>query len=130
MITRQIAKSFNEDLRSSLKPLEDKYGIKINFGTLRFSDVEMKTTLTAEVLNVTETNGSVIEKRQSDFNMWCFLAGLKAEDYGKVFVHNGKTYKIIGIKPRAKKNNVMLEHNGNSTYTASDYIVRRLIGRE
>ncbi|MDD3225863.1 MAG: hypothetical protein PHX70_14385 [Clostridium sp.] len=93
----------NEEVTSMLKTIEEKYGVSLKTSGRTYDNesVNMKITF------VETSNGESVEEKE--FNENCELLGLSKSDYNKVVtIFNGKSYKIVGIKPRAKYN-VILE---------------------
>lgn len=63
-------------------------------------------------------DGIIEEERRKDFEFYAFRYGFKPSDYRKEFSKKGKTYQLIGFKPRAKKNTCIIV----DTETKKEYV--------
>lgn len=97
-INKESLKEFRKDLDEIIKPLEEKYGVTIDLGSISFSDIEFSTKI--NVKN-NEINGKSVE--QYEFEKVCHLYGFKPEDYGKEFKQKDETFKFVGFNINSPK---------------------------
>lgn len=88
---------FREDFQEAVKDLEDKYNISLTPGSIKYTPTSFTMTVKGLI-----SDGSV-SGEQAEFERICGLFGKKPEDYGKTFVSNGKTFRLVGINPKARK---------------------------
>lgn len=81
-------------------PAAAELGLAISFEGGTFGD--KSATLKLEVA-IVAADGTVETKAKQDFEKYCALVGLKPEDFGRVFTHRGRRFKICGLKPGAGK---------------------------
>lgn len=79
--------------------LEDKFGVKVAYKGGRFD--EGMAQLRFEFAEV-KGDGSVATQYAEDYKRMASLYGLPADGMGKEFVFRGKSYKVVGLKPRSK----------------------------
>lgn len=95
--------AINTDLKEALAIIGDKYGIKFTRGTTNFSGESFTVKLSAAVNNVESGNAVVNVKWKMDFDRKAFFlehAGLPKNSFGKEFMYNGVTCKLVGALPR------------------------------
>lgn len=66
--------------------------------------------------------------KPADFNFNAFLVNLPRDCFGKTFVYNGATYKVVDIVPRRNKYPVTVEDKSGKPYKFPLDIVRKGIG--
>lgn len=91
------------DIDAALAEVAKKYGIQLDTGSIRFSDNQFTTKITAKT-------GDGSNAARDTWNLYCFRGGLKATDFGKTFTStSGNEFKIVGWNPKGKKYNVIAE---------------------
>lgn len=100
-INNKTLHDFGNDLRDSLAPLEDKYGVTIRFGNISYTEERFTTKLTV-------TNGQNIEdvERSSfDADVWKFgHLGLERGMFNRIFLApDGQKLAIRGFNTRSLK---------------------------
>lgn len=100
------------DLTEALAAVEQKHGVSIGIGKMTYSDIQFTTTLTVTV----GSSKSDAAKILWDAN--CLFTGLAKSDFGKCADIDGRTFRIIGIKPRARKYNIIVRDMG----TGKEYV--------
>jgi hypothetical protein len=105
--------NFRNDFAKAMEELEKKYGVKVEMGRISYNEHEFSTKL-----NVTNaTNDEELEKTKFMNAIAPFANyGLYADDYKKEFKIQGKTYQLIGVKPRARKNPLIIKDKEGKTY--------------
>ena len=110
---------FREDLRKALAPIEEKYGIELEQGNINYNDEEFRMKLTGK-----KYDPNAKEKTQEElFAENCKYYGFKPEDYRRSFTIDGKVYKLIGFKPKARKNVCFIENSNGKVYVTDLYTV-------
>lgn len=100
-INNKTLHDFGNDLRDSLAPLEDKYGVTIRFGNISYTEERFTTKLTV-------TNGQNIEdvERSSfDADVWKFgHLGLERGMFNRIFLApDGQKLAIRGFNTHSPK---------------------------
>lgn len=64
------------------------------------------------------------EKAKAEWNMYCRMYGLTPEDFDAAVLLSGKFYRICGIKPNARTNNILIRNtiSGKEYVTSPDTI--------
>lgn len=62
-----------------------------------------------------------------EWERYCAGYGLKPDDYGRSFVHEGKTFTVAGVRPRAPKRPISCTSEGRS-YSFPLSIVKLYLG--
>ena len=100
---RPIAAAMVRELRRLLEPFAEQHGLTVERQGGTYDAT--KLTLRFEV-RVSETaDGRSGE--QAEFEKYCFIAGLRPEDFGSEFAHNGTVYRVVAIAPKRSKNPVI-----------------------
>tara|TARA_R110000787_G_scaffold16774_4_gene52573 strand:+ start:6452 stop:6838 length:387 start_codon:yes stop_codon:yes gene_type:complete len=114
--TQYNLKDLRTRLEARLAPLEEEFGIKIKQGNFRYGVGQARMSgLTFDVVEEGKT------PEQSAFERDCWQVSLKATDYKKEVVHGGNTYILVGVRPRARKNKILMHVKGQK---ATRYVFR------
>lgn len=100
------------DIRSALEPISKKYDLKIEAGTISYSDND--ATLKLNIL----PNRDPADQFMVDYhNSYLFAYPITKDMYGKTFTgEDGNQYKLVGIKRTPRRTNkVLLIRNSNGT---------------
>ena len=103
--------ALRNDLNVLLKTLEQKHNITLNVG---------KMTYTSETVNMklsgrTAVDGGVTKSvYETDWINNCHKYGFKKEDLNKTFYYANDTYRIVGLKLSAYKNNIVVSKSGKN----------------
>jgi hypothetical protein len=94
------------EFNSAVKELSEKYGINIQLGSMKYSDKEITSKVTFQVLG----EGGENEAEKQSFMRHCsYYADLTPEDFGRTFTHQGKSYKIVAINTKKRKFPIICE---------------------
>jgi len=98
---KPTAKQFRKDFDKAVEELSEKYEANIELGNIRFTDTQLtsKVTVTEITEGVREIDARFVEKLRTHGHKY----GLSADSYGERFEHNGDTFELVGVKPRATK---------------------------
>jgi hypothetical protein len=115
---RTNIKEVRKEVEAALSEIGDKLGIALSIGTITFRDGTFTTRLsgiaaggedaaTRENVN-NEDDNSATAVANSVWNRHAPILGFQKDDFGKTVNIYGTNYKIVGIKPSARKNNILL----------------------
>ena len=96
---RQKAEYIRQVVAGAIEQALEEEGMDMTvvLGNCRYHDTGLKYTS----LEITE--GTKRDKQRNDFERYCYRFALEPSDFGKVFHFAGKTWKLIGLQPRARK---------------------------
>jgi len=93
--TRESVKSVSQDIVDLLKEYGEKHGLSITSDGGRFDDTSFKMKIKCDVL---DDSGHIETEIEKNFKVYACQYGLKPEDLGETFIHNGQNFKIAGCK--------------------------------
>lgn len=98
-------KELREDLEKAFAVVEEKHGIKLSMGGIKFTEDTFNVTLTSAL----SSNGETVlnAKWKADFVKSAMFFGMKPEDFGRQVTAHGKLYTIVGA--RARKDELILQ---------------------
>jgi len=107
---RQDVKKYRVEIQGLLDGYAKEKGVTIKIGQISYDKNDFKASFT-----LVEA-GNKEDVRRMDFEKHCGMFGLKKEDYGRIEKLMGKSYKLVGIKPKGRKYPLVFESmdNGNS----------------
>ena len=115
-------------LNTSLNDVADHFGITLEIGNISFQDNRFSTKLKA---NIVSEDGVVQTREREDFTRYAqSLCDLDPDWLDDSFTDNGKSYKITGLKTKARKNKIMLECSDGRGHVAPADMVKRMMERE
>ena len=109
---RQNIRQINSEIESAIKSIAEKYGLEVKLGSTRFTNSNFTTKL--QVATVGE-GGITMSKEATDFNRYKTILGINME-LGQEFQRSGKTFTIVGLKPRSKKYPILAKCSDGKTY--------------
>ena len=109
---RQNIRQINSELEAALKQVAEKYGLEVKLGNTRFTGDNFTTKV--QVATVGE-GGITMSKEATDFNRYKTILGFNME-LGQEFQRSGKTFTIVGLKPRSKKYPILAKCSDGKTY--------------
>lgn len=114
------------EMEEAMKAIEKKYDVTIKRnGTIKVSDEDF--SLKYNVVEVPSEDPKALYDKQVE------QKGLtnKAPEYGTEVELDGKMHKVVGFKPNARKNNIVIQQlsNGN-TYVTSIYHIDIALGNK
>ena len=101
-----------EEVKEALKTIGDKHSVKFHMMSGSYDSFMYR--IRGEFREEGDANN--ISHEQNQWNRYCHRGGLKESHFGMSITHKGTTYKIVGWKARARKNQVVLlnEADGRS----------------
>jgi len=118
--TKGNLKDFRGILEKRFNEIENETGVKLSIGNISFQEGSFTTKLEAKIA------GKIGDDEIKKFALYAELYGMDPSDYGKTFVKNGKTYRIIRINPKSPKNAIEIECEGKE-YRASPEMVKAML---
>jgi len=99
-ISKQSLGKLETEIKEVLSPLEEKYEVKFDFGSGKYTDTS--ATLQLKVATLSK-DGTARTLEWEEFKIWAKTYGFELEDFGKEFMSNGVKYRISGLKRRRRK---------------------------
>lgn len=106
IMKRNDLKEIREDINKALAEVGEKHGIQFEFNNIRFDSNSFRTTLKAYEVGENADDDAAARVK---FEKHAHKFGLNKSDFGSKFGFRGKTYKVCGIKPKARKYPVVAE---------------------
>lgn len=108
MYTKQQAMKISNDIVATLQDYAAKNNIKIEFGGGKLGD---KLVLK---LNISTGDPAAAEaEARESFRSNCWVAGLKAEDFGRQFRTHSGVYQVNAVDPRKPKYPILATRVGD-----------------
>jgi hypothetical protein len=120
---------FRKELEATLKPLEEKYNVKLDLGGFSYNREGTTFSSKMTAANVTEETKGLSApqiKQRAAFIERAVLYGLKPEWLDQEFQGQGQTFKIIGLNTRASKRPVSCTSQGKEYGFPTDSIKLRM----
>jgi hypothetical protein len=102
MNLREKCKQLRFELDAILPTVGKKIGLGITCGRMVYRPDEGTITVKLEATAPNE-KGQIEPKEAIDFKACCWQWNLKPEDLGKSFEFQGKTFQLVGAKPRSHR---------------------------
>jgi hypothetical protein len=96
---RANLKVLSMDINETLQAVGKKYGISIKTNGGTFDHISFRLKVECSVMQ----DGNVISKEETCFKQYASMYGMKPEDLGKNIIVGGKAYKVIGLRPSARR---------------------------
>ena len=124
-MTKQNFKAFREDFKSAVADLEKKYGVTMKIGSISYSDNAFSTKLSV----VNGTSATDAERNEFEQNVYAVsIYGLTVKDYGREFASPRGTFTLVGVKPRAQKNPLIIRSKDGKQYVCAPSFLGLKIG--
>lgn len=125
MITKEKLRLIAADIEKAIQSVGAQHNVKLTRGHATYSDNNF--TLKVEGAVITE-HGEVMTREKQSFLDFATSFGLKPEDLGRVFIYQGVSYKISGLKPRATRYPIVVYNTrtGKGFKFPSETVVRSL----
>lgn len=93
-----------EEAEKALRAVAERHGLAFAYKGGNFSN----TTFVLKGEFAVRSEGGEAQTREvADFRRYASMFGLQAEDFGKAFASNGRSFKISGLRPSAPKYNLI-----------------------
>lgn len=117
-------------LEKKLKELADELGVNISVGNASFARTGENVTYKIEMA-LLAANGEPINQESVEFAKYAILLGLKPTDLNRKFIYLGEEYTVIGLRPRATKNNISVRRTkGMKMFVVPAGIVKKALENE
>jgi hypothetical protein len=112
----QLRKSINV----ALSLVEEEHGIELHAGNISYAPNTCTVKVECKTL---DEDGKPFDQFAADFAEYCGLFGFEAEDFGKTFQRNGKTFTISGLKTNNRKYPVLATWDGKTYKLRADDVL-------
>jgi len=108
----KIVTELSKKVLDAVTQIANEYGLIIKKDRGKFDRVKWRPNITIAV-----PEEVAMSNAKSQWDKHCGNLGLKPSHFGCVFVHpSGSTFKICGVKPNARKNNILIESAKGAKY--------------
>lgn len=91
-----------KEAEKALEEVGKKHGVHFEFGNIRFTASNFRSTLKATKVAGDVEDPKAIERAKFEADA-AKVYGIDPEDYGRAFKIRGKNFTLVGLKPRARK---------------------------
>ena len=127
-LTPAEVRKIHDDLKKLFKIVEDKHGVKIGNGGVKYDATSFWTKLTVRLIGEGDEDKSATDIKYGNDYMEIghlyFQIPPKREHIGTIFTSNGKRYQFKGVNSRSHKYPIMTKclTNGKGTKFTDDII--------
>ena len=124
-ITKAKVQVVRDDVNKAIEKALAKHGLVGSLKNLTYSS----DSITIQKFTISVKGSGVVDefaKEASDFKRYAKLYNMSESDLGAKVEISGKTYTIIGAKPRATRYPIIVENNGKY-YKMADTVVARAL---
>lgn len=116
-IDRATLRLISAEAEKALQAVAEKFGVTITPGRSVYSNGDTGALKFDMVIRKETTDGRVLDIRAVDFQRYAAEFGFEASDLDREFKSNGKTYRIVGLKPNSPRFPVLAQDvSTNKTY--------------
>ena len=116
-INKQTLKDFRISFKESVKSLEEEYEVKIVMKNITFDNVSFTTKI--EVTNGANPKEVARNSFENDLNKYgTYFPEITIEHFEKGLLYFGNQIKIVGLKPRSPRYQIIYSQNGNRFKTS------------
>ena len=132
---KQNLKNLRTDLDAAFKQITQKYGVRIEIGTIRFDSVEasgkIKMVAMGDPTAAADPRQAALAKAQNEFKAYAASFGLKPEQFGATFTFGREQYKLAGLNIKARKRPVLgTSVRDGKTYVFPESVIAPLQSKE
>jgi hypothetical protein len=95
---RAAVRTLRDDINEALAAVAKKHGISLSTGNVSFNARNANIKLVAAII---DESGVAQTPEKTAFRAYAPHYGLSPDDFGKTFRAAGKTYEIVGLKPKS-----------------------------
>ena len=110
-ITRAYLREFRDKFEQTLNEFGEQESLTLQAKAINYGDNTFNVKVEVTMAGDAEEAAEMQFKAALSKNPWLFK-GISEEDYGMTWTTYGTTYKLVGLKPRAKKYPLIVEKNG------------------
>lgn len=112
MITENLIKEIQEELKEKFKEIEEKHGVSLRFNGSSYTNERADMKLILE-----EGAEDLIKSRKEHYLHVCNYTGLEKDWFGKTFIDGKQKLQFLGIDRTKRKNFIILK----DTKTGDEY---------
>ncbi len=121
--TKKEFESFRQEFNQAMVPLAEKYALSITAGKISYGD----DTFSMKV-DCSKTDAG--DLKQKNFEKYCSVYGLSAEDYKREFVFNGDQYALVGFSLGSPKYPcICVDLANKKQYKLTEDAIKKALGR-
>lgn len=119
MFTRNDVKVMREELQKELDNFAKEHGITIKVGNATYDETDIHFKV--DIASASEDTERVRWEQN------CRYFGLVPEDYGKEITLQGQKFAVVGVKPKARKNCIIVRRisDGKEFLTSRETFILR-----
>ena len=122
-IKRSNIGQIRDRLEKRLKAFEKAHGLKVDIGAMRFTENNVKVSMTLSIID--GESGNVRSPERDDFVLHARKYGLSSALLDKKFSCEQGTFTIVGYRARARKNKFVIQSLRGKKYVCSFFQLRR-----
>jgi hypothetical protein len=113
-------KQVRREVDKVLSGLGETLGITLKIGNISYQDNTFTTRLEGSV--------SGFDQRSTEWADHFQKFDMEEDWFGKTLQYGDQAYKIVGLRPRARKQQILIERDGK-TYQVDPSLIRRRLGK-
>jgi hypothetical protein len=118
--TNEKIKMIQSDLKEAFAEIGKKHGIQLVMGTLSYNELYFTVPLKGRFLDALGTTEAADKE---EFELYARKFFLDPKLFGQMVVIGFKTYKIVGIAPKARKYPVIGEYQGKKYKLTAESVI-------
>jgi hypothetical protein len=123
------------DLDAAFAAIRQKHGVTFSLGRITYSPEQASTKLTmtavGDAATASDPRAAALVAAKAEFKLYADSFGLKPEQFGAEFKHGRDTFKLAGVRPRARSKPILGTSNRDGkTYIFAESVVRSLQSAE
>lgn len=126
-INPEVLKKIRDEVNALLKPIGEKYAVKMELGRATYS--QNNFTFKLEGSRIGE-DGTAATKEAEAFKILAKMFGLEPDDLGKTFRSQGKEFTITGLSPKSSKFPIHAKGSDGKNYKFPAETVKLLLIRK
>jgi len=103
--TKQNLATVRTKLDAKMAEFEKETGVRISLGNISYQNDSFTSKISAKLVN----GKSDSDIQRDEFEKNCMLYGFTKTDYKKQTTMQGRSFELVGFKPRARKNNAIMK---------------------
>ncbi len=124
MLTREQVRDLRTALLEEFEKVSINVGFKLSLGSYSFGGNIATFKLECAALN---DDGEAETKQEADFRLCSERFGVPANALGKFFTFRGRSYKIVGMKPRSYKRPFLATDALDKTFKFPPEIIKQVL---
>ena len=121
---RQNLKMLSADINEALQAVAKDYGIAIKTNGGTYDHVSFRLKVECSLMQ----DGKAITKEETSFKQYASMYGMNPEDLGKNIIVGGKAYKVMGLRPSARRFPILAERYDGKRFCLPLSSVKHALG--